>query len=294
MTLNLRTIAFPVDFSHRCRLAAPYVQSAAARYGATVLAIHAVDPVDQMTHVLEPTETASGEIRARWHAQAKARLETFVERELPGLKPGQVEQIVTEGAAGPQVVEIAHRRQADWIMMPTHGFSALRRFVLGSVTARVLQEARCPVWTAAIEEDGQDEAPREFRHVLAAVAFDDHAGETISYAGSLAAGAKAELTIVHATPAISGAALDWAGGSFNDKIVEQASHSLGLLREKLGLKARIVVRCGDVERVVRDVATELGAGLVVIARGAVTEGAGRLRAHSYGIVNEAPCPVLSV
>ena len=32
--------------------------------------------------------------------------------------------------------------------MPTHGFGPLRRFLLGSVAAKVLHDAQCPVWTS--------------------------------------------------------------------------------------------------------------------------------------------------
>jgi len=32
-------------------------------------------------------------------------------------------------------------------MMPTHGLGGFRRFLLGSVTAKVLHDADCPVWT---------------------------------------------------------------------------------------------------------------------------------------------------
>lgn len=36
---------------------------------------------------------------------------------------------------------------SDVIMMPTHGHGPFRRLTLGSVTARILHSATCPVWT---------------------------------------------------------------------------------------------------------------------------------------------------
>lgn len=291
MKLPIRTIVFPVDCSTRSRLAAPYVKAAAARFAAKVLAVHVVDPVEHVVHMLESAGLATDEVRARWVMQGRTRLETFVKQELAGV---DVELIVEEGEAGRHVIDIAHRRAADWIMMPTHGFSAFRRFILGSVAARVLHDAHCPVWTAAIHEDGQDRAQVSPKEVIAAVGFDDKSEHVLQYAADLCHDLHAALTVVHATPAVTTPALDWAGGDFNDKIVHQASHALGALLGKLKIKGHIVVRCGDVERVVSAVATERCADLIVIARGAVTAGAGRLRAHSYGIVNEAPCPVISV
>lgn len=296
MKLPIRTIVFPVDFSHRSRLAAPYVKTMAARYGAKLLALHVVDPVEHLVHLVDVPNVSSEELRARWLIQAKARLEAFVAKELagPAAAPIDVEQIVEPGEAGRKIVDLAHSRGVDWIMMPTHGFSAFRRFVLGSVTAHVLHEARCPVWTAAIHEEGQDAAQCHPREIIAAVAFDDRAEHVILYASELAQDHHATLTIAHATPPVTTPALDWAGGDFNDKIAHQACHSLGMMLGKLGLKAHLAVRCGDTARTLRHLASERSADLLVIARGSVTAGTGRLRAHSYGIVNEAPCPVLSV
>jgi hypothetical protein len=38
---------------------------------------------------------------------------------------------------------------ADLIMMPTYGMGSFRRHLIGSVTAKVLHDVACPVWTAA-------------------------------------------------------------------------------------------------------------------------------------------------
>jgi nucleotide-binding universal stress UspA family protein len=45
---------------------------------------------------------------------------------------------------------------------------------------------------------------------------------------------------------------------------------------------------------VPEVAERVGAGLIVIGRGVHTGVLGRLRAHAYEIIRNAPCPVLSV
>lgn len=50
----------------------------------------------------------------------------------------------------------------------------------------------------------------------------------------------------------------------------------------------------DVAEGVRDLALRNRADLVIIGRGAIRTGLGRLHAHSYNIVRESPCPVLSV
>jgi hypothetical protein len=46
-------------------------------------------------------------------------------------------------------VEFAANHHVDLVMMPTHGVGTFRSFLVGSVTAKVLHDANCPVWTAA-------------------------------------------------------------------------------------------------------------------------------------------------
>ncbi len=46
------------------------------------------------------------------------------------------------------ITAFAHTQGVDLIMMPTHGYGPFRRLLLGSVTAKVLHDAECPVWTA--------------------------------------------------------------------------------------------------------------------------------------------------
>jgi nucleotide-binding universal stress UspA family protein len=51
---------------------------------------------------------------------------------------------------------------------------------------------------------------------------------------------------------------------------------------------------GNVAETLRKLALRARADLVVIGRGAIKTGLGRLYANSYDIIRESPCPVLSV
>ena len=58
-------------------------------------------------------------------------------------------------------------------MMPTHGRGPFRRFVLGSVTAKVLHDAPCPVWTSAHLDENSTPMPSNLSNILCAVDLDD-------------------------------------------------------------------------------------------------------------------------
>jgi nucleotide-binding universal stress UspA family protein len=55
--------------------------------------------------------------------------------------------LVETGMPHEQIVRVARRKRADMIAMGTHGRTGLTRLLLGSVAARVIATAKCPVLT---------------------------------------------------------------------------------------------------------------------------------------------------
>jgi hypothetical protein len=60
---------------------------------------------------------------------------------------------------------------ADLLVLGTHGRSGFERWVLGSVTEKVLRTALCPVLT--VPKDSGDAAPVLFRRVVCAIDFSE-------------------------------------------------------------------------------------------------------------------------
>jgi nucleotide-binding universal stress UspA family protein len=56
-----------------------------------------------------------------------------------------VDSHVTEGDAAGTIVDTARDTEADLIVMSSHGYTGLTRWILGSVTERVIRAAPCPV-----------------------------------------------------------------------------------------------------------------------------------------------------
>jgi len=57
----------------------------------------------------------------------------------------EVDVHVTVGPAAPAIVACAREREADLVVMATHGRGGLGRLLMGSVAAGVLQELKCPL-----------------------------------------------------------------------------------------------------------------------------------------------------
>src|SRR3981189_1517415 len=60
-----------------------------------------------------------------------------------------VERTAQLGDPAREITDFARKQRVDLIMMPTHGYGPFRSLLLGSVAAKVLHDAECPVWTAA-------------------------------------------------------------------------------------------------------------------------------------------------
>jgi nucleotide-binding universal stress UspA family protein len=58
---------------------------------------------------------------------------------------GQVEVIVGEGPAVEHILRVAEQKAPDLIVMATHGRTGVPRFLLGSVTSKIVRAVSCPV-----------------------------------------------------------------------------------------------------------------------------------------------------
>jgi nucleotide-binding universal stress UspA family protein len=106
-----------------------------------------------VAHVLQ-LPIAPG-LPATLRAQLRSVAERGAEKNLEGLvrmarSAGvtRVRSQVLKGSVAPQsIVDAARRWKTDLIVLGTHGRTGLRAIVLGSVAARVLATASCPVLT---------------------------------------------------------------------------------------------------------------------------------------------------
>lgn len=287
---NISKILFPVDFSESCVNAAREVAEIARHFGAGVTVLHVVSQSD---YVLGTPDFGGLPLVEAYRAgleAAQTRMATYLEEQLKG---ATVERLVLEGDPALKIVELAEQQGTDLIMMPTHGLGPFRRFVLGSLTAKVLHDARCPVWTGVHWED----APTKdggYRKVLCAVDLGEQSEATLQWAAAFAKAYAAELVVLHVVHAAETRPAKYLDRDLVEALTIEAEAEVGSLLQRLGIEARFVVEGGEPAKRAQAVAEAEKGDLVVIARGAVTEGLGRLRTHSYSIIRSAPCPVVSI
>jgi nucleotide-binding universal stress UspA family protein len=203
-----------------------------------------------------------------------------------------VERLLVEGDPAARIVRTAHELGVSLIVMPTHGYGTFRRFILGSVTAKVLHDADCPVWTGVHMEAARVDDVRLDR-IAVGLDLRAQSERTLMWARRFAQEVGAEMALVHVMPGL-GAAGELSEAEWRQRMEDSARREIAGLMARLGWEAPVLVGGGEVPETVCKLAEEWGANLLVIGRGSASGGLGRLRANAYSIIRQSTCPVVSV
>ena len=287
--LAIKHILFPIDFSERCCGAAPFVDAMASRFGAKVTLISVAPPVMYagMGEPAAPVFLDNDTLRE----DVQARLDTAFTREFAHLP---VDRVAEVGDPADVITRFAHTQGVDLIMMPSHGYGPFRSLLLGSVTAKVLHDAQCPVWTGAHMEDAPAKEHLACRNVLCAVDTTPKAAPLIEWAAQFAKDTGATMRIVHAISGIEGWPERQLDREFEEALRSEARNAIEKVERTVAVQAPLCIAVGDVAGAVREEARRHAADLVVIGRGLLHETLGRLRTHAHSIIRQSPCPVVSV
>ena len=223
-------------------------------------------------------------------AQVEKELASFLAEDLTG---PNVKRVVLEGDPAREIVEYAHSQEMGLIVMPTHGYGPFRQFILGSITAKVLHDADCPVWTGVHLEDAPAPEQMSFGHILCALDLGPQSCQTLEWASAMQAHFRSKLTVLHVSIGMQHPQ-EVPDPEWRADMVNAAREELLRLRERRGVEADLLIEPGDPAKVVCEVAQDRKADLLVIGRGSAGGVFGRLRTNAYAIIRQSPCPVVSV
>jgi nucleotide-binding universal stress UspA family protein len=287
--LSFSTILFPVDFSERCRGAAHYVEALAGRFDSRLVLLHVVE-----TTIGQPGDLDFGGLALSAHWEDRlARSQELLDRFMDDQQFLNIERRLETGDPGRTIIRVTKEENAGLIMLPTHGYGGFRRFILGSVTAKVLHDADCPVWTGVHLETAPPLEAIQIRRILCAVDLTQRCRNIIEAGMQLADEYGAELALAHIVPGSEAIPEKLMDCELRRHLIAQAREQLCTEAADAGVKGTLLVRSGEVAKAVDETAKEFGADLVIIGRGH-QHGLGRLRTHSYSIIRESPCPVISI
>jgi len=287
--LKIKSILFPVDFSDHCAAVVPHVASTARRYGALVALLHMVEPL-AMPYGLVETFAFPGLQPASLTAKAEGKLDDFGGSAFEGLR---VRRVVETGDPALCISSLARDWGIGLIMMPTRGRGGFRAALLGSITAKVLNDAGCPVWTAAHAETPGSGQHLDWRNVVCAIDLSMESTRLLQVARDLHETIGATIRIAHAVPGEEAFPQRLWNAEFENVLRQQAAETIRDIQTHAGTNFEVCIEAGRVSRAIADCARRQDADLVLAGRG-LEHGRAGLRSHTYAIVRDAVCPVLSV
>jgi len=270
---------------------AAYVKRAAAIASAKVTLLYVLEPSASSASGFELMTRPLHEVEADRACVARAKLDSYLLSEFP---LNDSPRLLVAGEAAARIAEVARERGFDLIVMPTHA-GVFRRMLLGSTTAKVLNDADCPVLTMQHAETISPR-PLEHREWVCVIGLTPDSTRVLWYASQAAETFHANLSLVHAIPAAEpGLPVQLDLEERVQSMERQAARDrLRELQTVVGSHAPVCIVVGPVRDALTEAARRLRADVLVIGRSSQPGAQGRLRDLTYSVVRDAPCPVLSV
>ena len=133
-----KNILVPIDGSDHASHALDVACDLAKTYGARLRLVHAITPIP-----IEPSRGYYPEIIANRFQAADALLAKALEQARGRAADITVEQ--HEGSEAEVILEDANKYNCDLIVMGTRGLGRSAGLLLGSVSQKVVQHAKCPM-----------------------------------------------------------------------------------------------------------------------------------------------------
>lgn len=131
---DLKKLLHPTDFSNTARIALRYAVATAKRLDAQLNVVHVA------RHATPDGEPANGNL-----SQLESRMRHEISESAADYAPECEYRLIHDTSTADGILRFAEENDIDAIIIGTHGRRGFRRFILGSVTARVLNEATCDV-----------------------------------------------------------------------------------------------------------------------------------------------------
>ena len=185
--IRIEHILCPVDFSEFSSRALHHAGALAYKHGARLTALHVV-PITDL-----PLPRLTDDDRRRLTDQV---------RDFGADLPGEVSfdiRVCEAPAAGREILRQATETRADLLVIGSHGRSGFERFLLGSVTEKVMRAAPCP--TLVVPRRAGDvivDEPVRFRRILCSIDFSPTSTHALHYTRCMVDEEGGQIILLHA------------------------------------------------------------------------------------------------
>jgi nucleotide-binding universal stress UspA family protein len=297
--LQIRRILCPIDFSETSRHAWDHAVAVAGWYGSRITALHVCHhelPIEAPPFV--PRPVAALDLTTDEREDVTRQFQPWLTQ---ASTAGVEAEFVLDIGASPAAPILARAASlpADLIAIGTHGLQGVERFLLGSVTEKVLRKSTCPVLT--VPPPAISPAKPPYKRLLCPIDFSPSSITALTYALGIAKESDSQLTVLHV--------LDWP--TEDDLFIERVDTPELRRESELATRRRIdalisedartwcdpatVIRHGKPYQAILERAAEERAELIVMG----VRGRNQVNMMLFGsttnqVVRQATCPVLTL
>ena len=259
------SVICPIDFSEASRSALYHAVAIAEHFGAQLTVMSVDDPLlaevaASAGHSPSLVEETERELR-RFAADALDR---------PQQRALTTEFVVRIGKPAAEILEVAAAREADLIVMGSHGRSGVRKLFFGSTTERVLRETGRPVLVTPDDRarpTSVSDIVSGVRRVLAPVDLSAASGRQVEAAAMIARTLSCSLLLLHVLEPV------FMPGALRAYLTRLESSRRAECEDRLtalaaahapGVQVEAIVVAGDPADEIAKISRARGAGLLIV------------------------------
>jgi nucleotide-binding universal stress UspA family protein len=141
---DIKKILYATDFSENSKWALTYALSFAQKYNAKICILHVIQqPTYPLGMYAEISFDAMDKFNRDISGVTEKEMKNLCEVELQGFK--NYESIILNGIPFIEIIRTAKEKEADLIVVGTHGRTGLDYVLFGSTAEKVVRKASCPV-----------------------------------------------------------------------------------------------------------------------------------------------------
>jgi len=281
---SLTKILLPVDYSEPGMAVARQAIGLAEHFCVEITVLHVLAPVSDV--IAGTFHTFEGRLAIR-RRSARAQMDKFLRAHLRHVR---VRPLLREGDPATEILRQAAQDGSDLIMMPTHGFNACRRILLGSVAAKCLHEAVCPVWAGPHRPRASNLEAPSLSHIVCAIVLGSDGSIGLEWASGLAGEFHSALTVLNLAPRADLPTEENCEYPWRRHVLGDDFAAIPDLPQHKVRSQHILVETGDITRTVPLVAERLNADLLVLDR--IPWDPAHLSIDAYGIIRSSSCSIL--
>jgi len=303
-------ILLATDDSESARAAIDYLATFPLPSGTEVVLMTVIDKELYSNGKNDEFSEAQQQILAKTKQMMQEDAENLLADEAARLESREflLSRLVRFGHPAREIVRAAKKHKVDLVIVGSHGFGGVKRFLLGSVSDQVLQYAHCSVLivralAGQVTEEAGGEAPVPATTLRILLAYDDsdHARQAAAFCAALPLPDDAQLTALTVLPLVTLYRQDiqqQLGWLWQEK-KKLAEKGLAWVTEAYEWSMPKVTtqlkESADVSQAILDTAKETDSNLIVVGH----KGKGAIKKFLLGsvttrIAQQADCSVLAV